>query len=105
MHASTFQRERRKIERQARGKASRERRALRQLVQRVGAAAVIEGNRIIGYRMRDGSVACSKVRYRDDLAAQLDLARIRALPTAGHKPIRAYHCPWCHGFHLTSRPS
>lgn len=105
MHASTFNRERRKIERQSRGKHARERRALQHLVRRVGAAAIIEGNRIIGYRMRDGSVACSKVRYRTDVDAQLDLVRIHRLPNNGHKPIRFYRCPWCHGYHLTSRPA
>lgn len=105
MHASIFNRERRRIERQAQGVAARERRALRHLVQRVGGAAIIEGKRIIGYRMRDGSVACSKVRYRSEDDARADLLRIAQLPNSGHKPIRAYHCPWCRGAHLTSRPA
>ena len=103
MHASTFNRERQRIERRSRGKVAKVRRALHQLVQRAGAATIIEGNRIVGYRMRDGSVACLKIRYRTDVDAQLDMLRIQALPTVGHKPIRAYRCPWCHGYHLTSR--
>lgn len=80
-------------------------RALCQLVQRVGAATVVEGNRIVGYRMRDGSMACSKVRYVTAADAATDLKRIALLPTGGHKPVRAYSCPWCRGFHLTSRPA
>jgi hypothetical protein len=72
-------------------------------VHRVGAAAIIEGNRVVGYRMRDGSVACVKVRYRDEVEAKLDLLRIAAAPNHGHKPIRVYRCPWCAGWHSTSR--
>lgn len=103
MHASDFNRERRRIERQSRGKLSHEKRALKQLVARTRAIAIIEGHRIIGYRMPDASVACVKIRYRDESAAVLDLVRIAGMPHHAHKPVRSYRCPWCFGYHLTSR--
>jgi hypothetical protein len=103
MHASTFRRELQRIDRQSRGKESDARKAIKQLVHRTGAAALIEGDRIIGYRMRDGSVACTKVRYKTSVDALDDLCRIARLPNREHKPVRDYRCPWCSGYHLTSR--
>lgn len=103
MRASIFTRERLRIERQWQGKRAGARKALQHLVRREGAALVIEGNRRVGYRMRDGSVACLKVRYHSVHDAAQDIARIQGLPNSEHKPCRVYLCPWCSGFHLTSR--
>lgn len=48
---------------------------------------------------------CAKVRYRDEIAAQLALATVaRQDKTARPKTERrAYRCPKCTGWHLTSR--
>ena len=47
---------------------------------------------------------CGKTRYRDQLAAQIALARIaRHDERRATAPFRAYPCPHCHGWHLTSQ--
>lgn len=46
---------------------------------------------------------CSKVRYRDDIAAKLVLSRLVRQDKEGHTEARAYPCPKCRGWHLTSR--
>lgn len=38
----------------------------------------------------------SKVRYRDEISAML------ALSHRNHDVLRAYRCPYCAGWHLTS---
>lgn len=103
MHARQFTRERHRIERQAGGKQRHADAALRHLVRRTGAIAVIANHRIVGYRMRDGSVACMKQRYRTFIDAQQDLTRIQRIARHTHVPVHVYRCQWCAGFHLTSR--
>lgn len=48
---------------------------------------------------------CKKVRYRDEIKAKLALAQIQAKdrPHRDRVEKRAYHCPTCRGWHLTSR--
>ena len=57
----------------------------------------------------DGCVAgqaCGKRRYRDEAASDLALARIRDAGDVREKtPQRAYRCPRCRGWHLTSWPA
>ena len=49
-------------------------------------------------------MTCAKRRYRDEIAAKLALARITAHGEAREKtPQRAYRCPACRGWHLTSQ--
>lgn len=49
--------------------------------------------------------ACKKRRYRDNIAALFALERIQnGHDRADHKPIRAYQCSKCKGWHLTSMP-
>lgn len=105
MHASEFKRRHQRIVVEARGNKRRENRAFAQLVKRARAAVVIANRRIIGYRMRDGSVACVKIRYRSEVDAALDLSRIRAASNHSHIPVRVYRCGFCFGWHLTSRPA
>jgi hypothetical protein len=48
---------------------------------------------------------CTKIRYRDKLAAKLALART-AHKDGSHRPKaerRVYRCPSCRGWHLTSQ--
>lgn len=51
-------------------------------------------------------VRCKKRRYRDELDAKIALSvidmRSRRRKRAGER--RAYLCPLCGGWHLTSRP-
>ena len=50
--------------------------------------------------------ACTKRRYRDEAAAGLALARIHDAGDARERtPQRAYRCPRCRGWHLTSWPA
>lgn len=46
----------------------------------------------------------SKRRYRDEIAAKLALAELDRKDKAGHTERRAYRCPQCGGWHLTSKP-
>lgn len=59
-------------------------------------------------RVRDrgrAMTACTKRRYRDEIAAKIALARVNA-PCRGSRRAesRAYRCPNCKGWHLTSQP-
>lgn len=46
---------------------------------------------------------CKKRRYRDKLAAEMELARIKRRDKPRPKQEkRSYECPNCRGFHLTS---
>lgn len=49
--------------------------------------------------------SCEKVRFADEAEALATLGHIRRYGSRkGKKPIRAYECPGCLGWHLTSRP-
>ena len=52
------------------------------------------------------SGGCQKIRYRDRLAALLALARTQNTADAAgtRHERRAYQCPACRGWHLTSQP-
>ena len=49
------------------------------------------------------SCPSGKRRYRDHIGAQFALAVIRHRRTDRRRETRAYPCPICHGWHLTSR--
>lgn len=52
-------------------------------------------------------MACSKIRYADQLSAQLALATVNRKAAAGDNrrdEQRPYHCAICHAWHLTSQP-
>lgn len=50
-------------------------------------------------------VKCSKVRYPSGSKAEAALRTIRRRgDRLTKKPTRAYHCPSCDGWHLTSEP-
>lgn len=48
---------------------------------------------------------CMKLRYRDRIAALLALAKVQHQDKAARAKLeqRAYRCPSCGGWHLTSR--
>jgi hypothetical protein len=49
----------------------------------------------------------SKLRYATKDRAEEALATVDELSRAAHwggpREVRAYECPWCHGWHLTSK--
>jgi len=45
-----------------------------------------------------------KIRYRDRLAAQIALADTSRRHQPRREEARAYPCPQCRGWHLTSKP-
>lgn len=46
---------------------------------------------------------CRKLRYPDQVSALLALAVLQRQDKAGHNERRAYLCPHCHRWHLTSQ--
>lgn len=46
---------------------------------------------------------CPKIRYRDELAAKIALANTQRAKSSKRDERRAYRCPDCAGFHLTSK--
>lgn len=46
---------------------------------------------------------CRKIRYRDRLGALMALASTQRARSSGREERRAYRCPDCKGWHLTSR--
>lgn len=53
-------------------------------------------------KMSVSHALCWKVRYRDAISAKLALATLQLKDKAGHTERRAYRCPKCKGWHLTS---
>jgi len=49
-----------------------------------------------------GDERCEKVAYRSFDAAKKALKRIWKYPNKCRKPHRAYQCPYCRAYHLTS---
>lgn len=46
---------------------------------------------------------CTKITYATEAIAKAELARIKQREQKHKKPYRAYECPDCGGWHLTSR--
>lgn len=46
---------------------------------------------------------CTKRRCRDRLGALMALANTQRSRSSRREECRAYHCPDCHGWHLTSK--
>jgi hypothetical protein len=103
MHASEFARKRAKIERRAKGRTQFARKAMEHLQREAQATQIIVKGRVVAWLMKDGGVVCAKERYHDAIQAQLELVRIARFARNSYVPVRAYPCPYCHGFHLTSR--
>lgn len=103
MHASEFARKRARIERRAGARKGFASKALAHLVREAGAQPIHARGQLVGWRMPDGGVVCIKLRFRDLVAAQLELARIARHAKNKNVPVRAYACQHCGGFHLTSQ--
>lgn len=103
MNAERFAAMARKIERRLADEPRRQREAIKRMARQAGAVQVIASGKVVGFRLRDGSMVCRKRRYRDEVAARIDMARIAATSGAKRVPVRAYHCPHCAGWHTTSQ--
>lgn len=104
MHPFEFARKRARIERRAGSRAAFFRKAMARLVQEARAVTIIVRGQVVGWRMAAGGVVCVKHRYRDEITAMLELARIQQHADRPHHiPIRHYRCHRCGGFHLTSQ--
>lgn len=102
MHASEFARQRARIERRAKGRPAFIRKAMAHLVREAGAQAIVIRGHTVGWQLPAGGTVCVKIRYRDEIAAQVELARIVRFGK-GKVPVRQYACGHCGGFHLTSQ--
>lgn len=104
MHASEFAKKRARIERRAGNRVAFIRKAMQHLIRKADALGMFSRGQLVGWIMVDGSVVCLKHRYRNELAAAVDLDRITRLATKrDHIPVRAYFCSRCRGWHLTSK--
>ncbi len=100
--ADEFERSRGRIA-VSRRSAKWKRRALKQLVRESGAVEHYAGNRMIGYRLPRGDVSCLKLRFSTELAASRNLDDCLSLSSVERRnERRAYRCPECKGWHLTS---
>lgn len=80
-------------------------RALRRLALEAGAAVeTTSGNRVLSWRLNNGQHVCVKHRYRsqDDATSAID--QMQRAHDGRRKPIRAYACYYCFGWHITSQP-
>lgn len=105
MNSRNFARQRALILNRGRGDRH-QRRAMSHLVREADAQPIHAGGKLVGYRMPDGFVVCEKRRYRDRAAAMAELDNVHAfahLHPNKRLPVRAYPCPWCGGWHVTSR--
>lgn len=50
------------------------------------------------------SLICKKILYINEKIAKIALSRIKEIEQGHKKPIRAYECEVCGGWHLTSIP-
>lgn len=105
MNAGEFARKRARIEQEGHRSKGYAAKALEALVREARAITIIGRNRVVGWRMRNGQVVCVKRRYKDEPAANLELANVKRDPRTPRIPGRFYLCPHCNGWHLTSQPS
>lgn len=104
MNAGQFAKQRAKIERRAAGRTAFVRKAMEHLVRDAGAVVIAIRGHVVAWKMPDGGVVCVKRRYSTGVVAVADLYHIkRRARDIGHIPVRAYACPWCLGWHLTSQ--
>jgi hypothetical protein len=104
MNALQFSRQRTRILRSQRP-AGWQDRAMRKLIEQARAIPLVSAHSIIGWRLPTMEVVCAKRRYPDHERAVSDMLAIQAEYGKDGRPRRAYQCPFCDGWHLTSRIS
>lgn len=103
MNAATFAARRARIQaKHGTGRAYRKRFA--HLVRDARAALVVVDRKVVGYRLPNGQMVCVKERHPTETVALLVMERIHTANWNHHRvPVRAYPCPYCLGWHLTSQ--
>ena len=56
-----------------------------------------------GFKRPPKSKKCGKTRFRDEISAKIAMSKIAVKSTELKIPTRAYRCPLCSGWHLTSQ--
>ncbi len=102
MNAGKFERQRVKIESRKGRSGNWRKRAMHHLVEDAHAEPIKSGNRVVAYQLEDGA-ACTKRRFQTEEIANDTIRQIADEPEPRKKPIRAYFCWACSGWHLTSK--
>jgi hypothetical protein len=84
--------------------ASWRKRDIKRLNKEAQATPVQFGRKVIGQRLPSGRVVCVKQRFKTEDAALGIIAQIAREPANRLKPIRAFPCYVCGGWHLTKQP-
>lgn len=77
-------------------------RALAHLIEDADAKPVMSGSRVVAYRLPDGRTICVKHRYPSENIAIDNIEQITRETDGRIKPVRAYPCYSCMGWHITS---
>lgn len=102
MNATEFARRRGRIEHMGDRPHAWRTRAMLHLVRDAKAIVIVANNRVVGWQLPNGETVCIKQRYRDQDRADRQLAQIERADVRDKRPIRAYPCAHCGGWHLTS---
>jgi hypothetical protein len=79
-------------------------RAMKRLAADAGAVPQhAGGGRVIAWRMSNGQLVCVKHRYASEQQANNAMTQMQREPDGRRKPIRAYPCYACFGWHITSQ--
>lgn len=104
MSPAEYRRKRARIEAEATRRApSWRKRALKRLTVEAGAVALVMGRKVVAHKLPGGRVVCVKQRFVSEEQALERLATIAHGPNDRVKPIRAFPCYSCLGWHLTSQ--
>jgi hypothetical protein len=104
MNAVQFSRQRTRILRSNRAEGWQAR-AMRKLINQSRAIPVVSAHSVIGWRLPTHEIVCAKRRYPEQQRAIADMLAMQAEYGKEGRPRRAYQCPFCDGWHLTSKIS
>lgn len=102
MNATTFAKRKAKIESLQEKPAWWRRKAHNALIREAHAVVVIGGGKVVAHQLPNGEMVCIKRRFKNEGQALETLGQIAMCDRRDHAPIRAYPCPSCHGWHVTS---
>lgn len=104
MNARQFATARERILSQSPGRSNDWRkRALARLIAEARAEPQHSGKRILSWRMTTGQHVCVKHRYTTEARATDAILEMHRETDGRRKPIRAYACYFCNGWHITSQ--
>lgn len=104
MNARQFAAARERILSQSPGRSNDWRkRALARLAAEARAEPQTSGKRVLSWRMPTGQHVCVKHRYTSEIRAVSAMDEMHRETDGRRKPIRAYPCYFCSGWHITSQ--